>query len=197
MKNTLAFSVLAALLMMLTWANASEDLSKELNQNIVRLHIVANSDSAEDQALKLAVRDRVLKASYNNPALLTDQEIMALCEDAIQKEGFAYPVSVMRGRFYFPQKSYNNLTLPAGDYNAVRILIGKGQGANWWCIMYPPLCFTGKTQELQNEAALKELQSTLSKEAYTVICESEHITIKPSFKLLELWQKIKTQFPNL
>ncbi len=194
MKNTFAFSLIATLLIMTTWVTASEDLSRELTENIVRLHILANSDTAEDQNLKLMVRDRLLTESKQTKTMLTDNEILAICQDEIKKNGYPYAVSIERGYFYFPKKSYDNLTLPAGKYNAVRILIGKGNGQNWWCVMYPPLCFTGESIDKADKTALKQLESTLSPEAFAVICESNHITIKPSFKLLELWQTLKAQW---
>ncbi len=194
MKNSIAFSLIAALLLMTTWITASEDLSRELTENIVRLHILANSDTAEDQNLKLLVRDRILKESKQTKTMLTDEQILAYCHDEIKKNGYPYTVSMERGYFYFPEKNYDNLTLPAGKYNAVRILIGEGNGQNWWCVMYPPLCFTGESIDKADKTALKQLQSTLSPEAFAVICESNHITIKPSFKLLELWQTLKAQW---
>lgn len=193
MKNKFAFALLAALLLTLTWVFAAEDLSKDLNSGIVRLHILANSDSAEDQALKLRVRDRLLAESGHTPELLTDGDILAFCRDEIKKAGYTYPVSVARGRFYFPQKSYENLTLPAGEYNAVRVIIGAGAGQNWWCVMYPPLCFTGESGGTMDDAALLKLRESVSAETFSMICESDSITIKPSFKLVELWQELKAQ----
>ena len=146
MKNIFTFSLIAALLLTVSWANASEGVSRELKENIVRLHIIANSNTPEDQGLKLSVRDRLLKEAKNNPSLLTDEEILTVCRNEIEKQGYHYPISLQRGFFDFPQKSYDNLTLPAGNYNAVRIVIGEGLGENWWCVMYPPLCFTAETQ---------------------------------------------------
>lgn len=190
-KGVWGFALLAALLLTLTWVCASEDIAEELNRNIVRLHILANSDSAADQSLKLAVRDRLLREANRQPELLTDDEILACCRDEIQKNGYHYAVSVERGTFYFPQKSYENITLPAGQYYAVRIVIGNGAGQNWWCVMYPPLCFTAETNGGLSQEALQCLQSSLSSASYNMICESDSICIKPSFKLVELWQEAK------
>lgn len=191
-KGLFGFALLAALLLTLTWAFASENLSEEINANIVRLHILANSDTEADQKLKLLVRDRLLQESGRTPELLTDAEIVEICENEIKKNGFAYPVSVERGRFHFPQKSYENVTLPAGMYHAVRIIIGRGEGQNWWCVMYPPLCFTGETRGALSDEALSRLQKSISPECFAMICESDSISIKPSFKLVELWQELKS-----
>ncbi len=193
MKKIFSFALLTALLLPLTWGFASEDLSSELQENIVRLHILANSDAACDQALKLKVRDRLLDQSKKTSDLLTDAEIIACCKEEIAKNGFSYPVTLERGNFYFPQKAYDNITLPAGNYNAVRIVIGSGQGQNWWCVMYPPLCFSEKSCGALDADGLDLLRNSLSSETYTAICESNSITIKPTFKLLELWQELKSR----
>ena len=189
--------LLAGLLLFLTWAFAAEDISQDLNNGIVRLHILANSDSPSDQALKLRVRDRLLIEADSAPALLSDAEILSFCRDEIQQSGYEYPVSLQRGRFYFPRKDYENLTLPAGNYNAVRIVLGDGNGQNWWCVMYPPLCFTVNASGTMNDTALRTLQSTLSPETYSMICESNHIAIKPTFRLVELWQELKAMCPSV
>lgn len=196
MKNIFAFSLIAALLLTISWANASEGVSQELKENIVRLHIIANSNSPEDQSLKLSIRDRLLQEAKNNPSRLTDEEILTICQNEIKKQGYSYPVALQRGFFNFPQKSYDNLTLPAGNYNAVRIVIGAGCGENWWCVMYPPLCFTAETQGKLGDNELTSLQNTLTPETYELICEGERIAIKPSFKLVELWQQARSIFTN-
>jgi len=120
---------------------------------LLRLHVIANSDTFEDQALKLKVRDAVLDAAGK---LLMDvaskDEAIALvrsnlhlfesvAEDAVRREGFGYEVAVSIGRFGFPDRIYGNLFVPAGEYDAVRVVIGAGQGTNWWCVLFPPLCF--------------------------------------------------------
>ncbi|MBE7035422.1 MAG: stage II sporulation protein R [Ruminococcaceae bacterium] len=193
MKKTLLFLPMTIIILVLTWAFAAEDLSHELNENIVRLHIIANSDREADQILKLRVRDALLHAAGTHPDRLTDAQIASVCDKEIAASGFAYPVHVFRGSFYFPRKSYENLTLPAGEYRAVRIVLGNGAGQNWWCVMYPPLCFTGDAYTSLNQEAMQALEGTLSPETIAAICESERITIKPSFKLLELWQSLKTK----
>ena len=195
-KKTAIFAFLAAFLLTLTWAFASEDVAKELTSGIVRLHILANSDSEEDQALKLKVRDRILASSAQNPEMLTDSDIISVSQAEILENGYDYTVTIERGYFPFPQKTYQNLTLPAGTYNAVRIIIGEGRGQNWWCMMYPPLCFTGESTGVLEETALDELRRSVSPETFTMICESDTITIKPSFKLVELWQEVKGHFKN-
>ncbi len=191
MKNTLAFSLLAALLLIFTWVSASENISRDLSSGIVRLHILANSNSAEDQALKLKVRNRLLSEAKKTPGLLTDADIQKICEAEITENGYTYATKIECGHFYFPQKSYENLTLPAGNYNAVRVIIGEGDGENWWCVMYPPLCFSESTNGKLDDKALATLKNTISPESFSMICESDSVVVKPSFKLVELYNSLK------
>lgn len=119
----------------------------------VRLHILANSDNVEDQQLKLKVRDAVIAyltpyvKDVNDAAQAKDiiasrqQEIIQVAKNTLNQNGSDYPVTVQMGNFEFPVRSYGNLVLPAGEYQAVRILIGQGTGQNWWCVLFPPLCF--------------------------------------------------------
>lgn len=122
-------------------------------ENLIRLHVLANSDSIEDQQLKLKVRDAVI--AYLSPYLesVVDKEIAkqivlehkdelaAVAEEVVAMNGSNYPVSIQYGMFDFPIKAYGSLVLPAGKYEAVRVLVGKAEGKNWWCVLFPPLCF--------------------------------------------------------
>ncbi len=124
---------------------------------ILRFHVLGNSNAKEDVALKLKVRDRVLKvwgklstdakSAYEaeNVAIRNTSLLREAALDVIDEEGFNYDVRVGLGVYPFPTKTYGNVTLPAGNYNAVRIVIGEGRGNNWWCVMYPPLCFVDET----------------------------------------------------
>lgn len=126
-----------------------------VNPDIIRLHIIANSDSDSDQLLKLKVRDEVLDLS--NSAISSSplspfsaiKEQLKNIEDAAKVVLMSYGsydgVTAQLGQFYFPIKSYGDVTLPAGDYTALRLVIGEGIGQNWWCVVYPPLCFVDET----------------------------------------------------
>ena len=128
-----------------------------VRDSVVRLHILANSDSEEDQALKLKVRDAVLAASEDwqetaanaEEALVLAEsrlpEIEAVARHTIVAEGYDYPVRAEVCRMYFTTRQYDTVTLPAGTYDAVRLSIGKAEGQNWWCVMYPPLCVGAAT----------------------------------------------------
>lgn len=162
---------------------------------IVRLHVIANSDTEADQALKLKVRDSVLaatdqalsKAENGFDAGKIAQENLSVMKQAaletIQKSGYSYSVKVEYGVFPFPVKSYGSITLPAGDYNAVRVIIGEGKGHNWWCVMFPPLCFVNETySEVKPEGLQK-----LSAETRDILSHTGTPEFQIKFKLLEMF----------
>ena len=122
----------------------------EIYDATVRLHVLANSDSEQDQDLKLKVRDELLK-SVNEYTAASKEEAIAeieenkenlikIAEDVVEKEGKDYSVAIEIGKEYYPTRYYEDFALPAGEYTSVRVIIGKGEGQNWWCVMYPPLC---------------------------------------------------------
>lgn len=125
--------------------------------NLIRLHVVANSDSPDDQALKREVRDAILFAmadKFRGVSTAAEAErvvkenlpvIEAVAARRIAENGRQYPVTATLGAFMFPTKSYGPITLPQGRYNALKVVIGKGEGANWWCVLFPPLCFVDIT----------------------------------------------------
>ncbi|HZK18576.1 MAG TPA: stage II sporulation protein R [Clostridia bacterium] len=133
--------------------------------NLIRFHVVANSDSDVDQALKLKVRDVIVKAMTNEFAGIGDirdariianediKYIEGLARQEVEANGKGYPVRVYYDRFPFPTKTYDTLTLPAGEYEAVKVVIGEGAGSNWWCVLFPPLCFanTGGQELAMND----------------------------------------------
>ncbi|MGE5508283.1 MAG: stage II sporulation protein R [Chitinophagales bacterium] len=128
--------------------------------NLIRLHIIANSDSLADQRVKLLVRDDLIKEAKaiflaakdagraRRQVLENVASFRRIAERRLRAEGFAYPVRVEYGVFPFPDRTYGDLTLPAGKYNAVRVILGEGKGHNWWCVLFPPLCFLQADSEL-------------------------------------------------
>ncbi|MGD0152679.1 MAG: stage II sporulation protein R [Thermacetogeniaceae bacterium] len=133
---------------------AKERASKAYNQeNLIRLHIIANSNNPQDQALKYQVRDAIVAALrpellqlHSRPAaealLAAERDrIIRIAEQTIAANGYSYPARMEIGNFNFPTRAYGDLVLPAGNYRAVRIVLGQGAGANWWCVLFPPLCF--------------------------------------------------------
>lgn len=135
---------------------------------IIRLHVVANSDSPQDQALKLAVRDEIIKTMEGQETLEDARgyidshldEIEAAAEKVIRERGFDYPASARHKVTFIPEKSYEDLTLPAGNYEALRVTLGRGEGQNWWCVIFPQLCLLGETEEKDDAASDGEIAGT-------------------------------------
>ena len=123
----------------------AQNISTDIANNVFRLHVLANSDSEEDQNLKYKVRDSLLKYMREICGNCKNkQEAISLVEknkDTIRSEGYSYDVNINIGNFEFPTKDYGDISLPAGYYDALRVEIGEAKGQNWWCVMFPPLCF--------------------------------------------------------
>ena len=164
--------------------------------DIIRLHVIANSDSDQDQQIKLKVRDAVLAASrqsldgQENPEKVKEivSGQLAVLEkaanDTLIENGYSYGAKVYWGIYPFPVKSYGNVTLPAGDYQAVRVVLGKGEGHNWWCVMFPPLCFVDETHAQLPESSMNQL-SDQSKDLIT----NQKPKFELQFKIMEMFSK--------
>ena len=151
-------ALLLALAVTILWGTASLGQQEELGRKVIRLHVIANSDSPEDQALKLRVRDRVLARAQEILEQSADMEqaeqalTAALPEltrearETLAAEGCAQPVQARLEPAEFPTKDYDGFSLPAGKYLALRVIIGEGRGQNWWCVVFPPLCTAAACQ---------------------------------------------------
>ena len=158
-------------------------VSNNLSDAVFRLHVLANSDSAEDQALKLKVRDSLL--NYMNDICsncTTKEEAISLAkenkknfqqiaEQTISENGYNYPVKINIDNFYFPTKNYGDITLPAGFYDALRVEIGEAKGKNWWCVMFPPLCFVDAVYGVVQEDSKEKLAGVLTDEEYKTVTD--------------------------
>lgn len=186
----------------------SQELPME-KEKLIRFHVLANSDRPEDQALKLKVRDRIMEAmaetmvGVNTVAEsreILKQEldhIQALAQEVIQENGQQYPVTVALQNHVFPTRKYGNVILPAGEYEALRVVIGEGEGQNWWCIMFPPLCFIDIKNSLLDEKTRELLKSQLSEEEYQLVYQANHeeeLDLQLRSKLWDLIVKSKEQF---
>ncbi|AEG61640.1 stage II sporulation protein R [Desulforamulus ruminis] len=159
--------IFTGLLLALSFLSYRTYVQHEFASQLIRFHVIANSDSFQDQALKLHVRDAIVlemkkRFSQANNRKQAEQivlnnmgEIEELARQQIQREGKNYKVAVMMGDYDFPTKSYGDLTLPAGNYHAVRVVIGEGKGKNWWCVLFPPLCFTDSVKTVDQKQAVK------------------------------------------
>ena len=169
---------------------------QEVYDTVVRLHVLANSDSEEDQALKLTVRDAVLEAAAPYLEGCTTQEeavqsltlhlsdLEAVAAETIVAEGYNYPVTVLLGEEEYPTRTYESCAFPAGTYVSLRVCIGEAEGQNWWCCLFPPLCLSAATAKSDNEDAF--IQVGLTKDQYGIITETEKTKYKVRFKILEV-----------
>ncbi|MHC6181290.1 stage II sporulation protein R [Clostridium sp. JNZ X4-2] len=182
----------------------SNDIQNDMASRIIRFHVIANSDSESDQALKLKVRDKVLK--YVAPKLKNsknieesreilkenNEKILKIASSEIKKEGYSYKVESTLSKVNFPIKTYGNITLPQGRYEAYRIVIGSGKGQNWWCVMFPPLCFVDITKgQVSYTKTEKEMKKVLTPEEYKMVDNNslglnKKKDIKLKFKILEV-----------
>ena len=170
---------------------------QQIRERVLRLHILANSDSAEDQALKLKVRDAVVEASAGlfdgtenaEEALRRAEEklpeLLAVAQQVVAEEGYDYPVRVKLCHMYFTTRQYETVTLPAGMYDAVRFTIGEGAGKNWWCVVFPPLCTTAAC-DFQETA----VSGGLGEEDLSLITEEDGGYVL-RFRAVELWEGLR------
>lgn len=176
-------------------------VSDNLSNNVFRLHVLANSDSEEDQNLKYIVRDKLIEymdtlsencSSKDEVIEIANNHIedfKQIAEDTIKNQGYSYQVEVEIGNFEFPTKTYGDISFPAGYYDALRVKIGEAKGQNWWCVMFPPLCFVDVTTGVVPEESKDDLQSNLSDEEYKIISDTENSNIQLKFKLIELFEQ--------
>lgn len=196
-KNVIILIVLLILFLISNARSYATNVSSGLSNNIFRLHILANSDSAEDQALKLKVRDAILeymealtittedKQSVIELSQAHKEDLKQVAEKIIHANGYDYSVNIEIGNFYFPTKYYGNISLPAGNYDALKIEIGDSQGQNWWCSLFPPLCFVSVSSGVVDEKGEEYLKENLSNEEFSIVSEdSPEIEFK--FKIIEL-----------
>lgn len=179
-KRSIGFGLICLVICLLLVTGLSTDKrnpSANVNPTeLIRFHVLANSDSEEDQMLKLAVRDRILQklaprladasslAESREIIKEMEGELIYIAEQVVSEWGKNYPVSFDYGRHLFPTKSYGNIVLPGGEYEAVKIKIGQAEGANWWCILFPPLCFVNVEESTTIEASGSQQEVILEAE---------------------------------
>lgn len=181
-------------------------------EKLIRLHVIANSDSDEDQSIKLKVRDEILKEmtpKFEDSSSIEETKdivlknidyIKSIAKKELDKYNKEYDVDVLFGDYDFPTKSYGSFTLPAGNYQALRVVIGEGVGQNWWCVMFPPLCFIDMKNGVTDKKTNENLKEVLTEEEYNMVLNSEDekdIPIKLKFKIVEVLENNKTRFANL
>ena len=201
LKTTLLLMFLLFVYVLIAASSYTKAVCTDIANNVFRLHVIANSDSEEDQNLKYIVRDSIL--SYVNGMLeninnkedvvLTINnhidEIKNIAQQAVYNEGFTYDVEIEVGNFKFPTKTYGNISFPPGLYDALRVKIGNASGKNWWCVMFPPLCFVDVSSGIVPEDSKELMESNLSSEDYALVSSSKNTT-KIKFKVVEVLQNL-------
>lgn len=185
--------------------NNINSLSENYKDKLIRFHVIANSDSDEDQELKLKVRDAVIE--YLQPKLLKSKSISQseeiikneydkierISENIIKENGYTYDIKVGIEYSNFPTKQYSSVVLPAGEYKALKIVIGEGTGKNWWCVMFPPLCFIDEENGVIDKDTDEKLKEVLTEEEYNLIThktKEEVSRVEVKFKIAEIIDSI-------
>ncbi|MBR4050905.1 MAG: stage II sporulation protein R [Clostridia bacterium] len=183
--------IAACVISVAPFANTCENVRRD----VLRLHVVADSDSETDQKLKLLVRDEVLKKGREifDGTLTADEaeraitpktaELKAAAENILRKNGCNNSVEITVGEEYFATRCYENFTMPAGVYTAVRVNIGSAKGKNWWCVMFPPLCLPAATADADAFFTEDEMKVVSSSPKY-----------EPRFKIVEIYESLKNKF---
>ena len=191
--------ILYILVYSIAYANST---ISNLIYKIFRLHVIANSNSETDQNLKYKVRDSLISymndicknASTKQEAICIAnthiKEFTKIAQNTIKKNGFNYKVKVTIGNYPFPTKTYGDISLPAGYYDALKVEIGEAKGKNWWCVMFPSLCFVDMSNGIVPEESKKDLQNSLSIENYNLI-SSDNSEYQFKFKIVELLENAK------
>lgn len=205
-KSIFILFLLFFLFLFVTFVSYASSVSSDLSDNFFRLHIIANSNSKEDQELKLKIRDTVISymntLNYNNLSKeqainITEENLNNLkrtVEETIRDNGFKYSCNLEIGNYYFPTKYYGNISLPSGYYDALKINIGDAKGKNWWCSLYPPLCFTDVSSGVIDEESQEYLKNNLTDDEYLLISKGNE-DIKIKFKIVELISKCYNSRP--
>lgn len=171
---------------------------EKIYDSVIRLHVLANSDSAEDQALKIKVRDAILSEGEQLFSTCSDRDeaiskmsanlgkIQKIAEECIADEGYDYPVKIELGSEEYPTRNYENMSFPEGSYLSLRVSLGEGKGQNWWCVLFPPLCLDAATSSAEDAF----IAVGLNAEEYKIITEYDEPKYKVRFKILEAFDNI-------
>lgn len=208
MKKKLNFIFILTILVFIYIAllsfNYSKAISSNLSDSVFRLHIIANSDSSADQELKLKVRDKIIEYMNTLTSNSSDKKdvismvnnhldsFKEIALNTIKENGYNYDVNIEIGNFHFPTKSYGDISFPAGNYDALKIEIGDAIGQNWWCVLFPLLCFVNSSTGVVPDDSKNTLKENINSESYEIISEGNNSNdntsdIKIKFKIIEFF----------
>ncbi len=172
-------------------------VSETISDSVFRLHVIANSDSEEDQNLKYTVRNELLKYMNSLTKNITskedaiqiakehEQDFYRIAKETVEQNGYNYDIKIEIGNAFFPTKYYGDISLPAGYYDSLKVEIGNASGQNWWCVMFPPLCFVDMSTGIVPEESKQTIKENLPEEEYALISTTDNNTINIKFKLIE------------
>lgn len=209
MKKYLFLLIVLISFIILSAYSYASAINEDLSNNVFRLHVIANTDSKEDQDLKYKVRDKLIKYMKSLTTNISSKEEVieiannhisdfeSIAKEVITENGFDYDVKVEIGNFSFPTKQYGDISFPAGFYDALKVEIGNAKGQNWWCVMFPPLCFVDVTSGIVPEESKENLQDNLGEEEYDIISNTEDSEIVNfKFKIVEFFENLGIQLAN-
>ena len=196
-KNSLILLFLLFLYISISAISYVNVVSSDIENSVFRLHVIANSDTKEDQDLKYKVRDNLIE--YMNSlckdvtskeeaikiSKLHEEDFLNIANNTIKENGYSYPVTIEFGNFSFPTKDYGDISLPAGYYDALRVKIGEAKGQNWWCVMFPPLCFVNVSSGIVPEESKELIKQELNDEEYSIVTKEDSSNIQFKIGLIE------------
>lgn len=196
-KNSLILLFLLFLYISISAISYVNAVSSDIENSVFRLHVIANSDTKEDQDLKYKVRDNLIE--YMNSlckdvkskeeaikiSKLHEEDFLNIANNTIKENGYSYPVTIEFGNFSFPTKDYGDISLPAGYYDALRVKIGEAKGQNWWCVMFPPLCFVNVSSGIVPEDSKELIKQELNDEEYSIVTKEDNSNIQFKIGLIE------------
>lgn len=206
-KRFLILFVLFTIYILFSLVSYSNAVTADISNSVFRLHVIANSNSEEDQNLKYKVRDALIEYMNSiSKGVSSKEEAIKIAEEnkenfyniakkVINDNGFNYNVNINIGNFSFPTKTYGDISLPAGFYDALKVEIGEASGRNWWCVMFPSLCFVDVSEGIVPDESKEDLQSNLQEEEYNLI-SSDNLEFQVKFKLVELFENAKIIIAN-
>ena len=202
LKKIVLFTILFIAYFVICASNYTNAVTKDISDSIFRLHVIANSDNINDQNLKYKVRDNILQYMGTITSGITSKEeilkivslhledFKTVAQNTVYENGYNYTVSIEIGNFKFPTKTYGDISFPPGFYDALRIKIGDAKGKNWWCVMFPPLCFIDVSAGIVPDESKEVLESELTEDEYKLISENFDKN-KVKFKIVEVLQNLK------
>lgn len=174
-----------------------KNLQEDIAHEILRFHVVANSDSKQDQEIKLVIKDELttaLKPSLEHAKNIEEARVIIkdnlstleqIANQTLMDNGYEYTASASLEKGYFPLKVYGDLSLPPGEYEAIRIELGLAKGQNWWCIMFPPLCFVDSTYSVVPDSSKEQLKNVLTDEEYDMVFKQKDVKVKVKLKIVD------------